>query len=398
MKWRRKIIIAALMGAVVLAVVYGFLPKPVPVEVEKVKRGTLQVTIEEEGKTRVRHRFVISAPVGGFARRIDLDVGAEVKEGQLLVELEPQRSTVLDPRSRGEAQARLAAAQAALKASEQNARAAAADDEYARVQLERLRRLHEAGTVSRDSLDQAETEARRAQATLRSVEFAVEVARYELEEARTVLRYSAAKETEYAELVSLRAPVAGRVLKVHHESEGAISAGEELLEIGDPCALEVEVDVLSADSVRIKPGTPVLFERWGGEAPLAGRVRIIEPVGFTKVSALGIEEQRVLVIADITSPPEEWLRLGDGYRVEARFIVWEGSDVLQVPASTLFRHGDGWAVFLYRNGRAHRRAVGVGHRGGLRVEILSGLEEGETVITHPDRSVEDGTRVRPRRQ
>jgi HlyD family secretion protein len=323
-------------------------------------------------------------------------VGDEVKEGQLLVELEPQRSTVLDPRSRGEAEARLKAAKAALKAAEQNARASAADNEYARVQLERLRRLHEAESISRDSLDQAETEATRSQATLRSAEFAVEVARFELEEARTVLRYSAAEEAEYDELVALRAPVAGRVLKVHHESEGAVSAGEELLEIGDPCALEVEVDVLSADSVRIRPGTPVLFERWGGEAPLEGRVRLIEPVGFTKVSALGIEEQRVLVIADITSPPETWRRLGDGYRVEARFIVWEGDDVLQVPASALFRHQDGWAVFIYRNGRAHRRQVEVGHRGGLRAEVLSGLEERVAVIVHPDRSVEDGSRVRLR--
>jgi HlyD family secretion protein len=396
MKWRRKIIIAALVGAVLLVVIYGFLPRPVPVEVENVQRGTLRVTIEEEGKTRVKHRFIISASVGGFARRIGLDVGDEVKEGQLLVELEPQRSTVLDPRSRGEAEARLKAAKAALKAAEQNARASAADNEYARVQLERLRRLHEAESISRDSLDQAETEATRSQATLRSAEFAVEVARFELEEARTVLRYSAAEEAEYDELVALRAPVAGRVLKVHHESEGAVSAGEELLEIGDPCALEVEVDVLSADSVRIRPGTPVLFERWGGEAPLEGRVRLIEPVGFTKVSALGIEEQRVLVIADITSPPETWRRLGDGYRVEARFIVWEGDDVLQVPASALFRHQDGWAVFIYRNGRAHRRQVEVGHRGGLRAEVLSGLEERVAVIVHPDRSVEDGSRVRLR--
>jgi HlyD family secretion protein len=300
------------------------------------------------------------------------------------------------PRSRGEAEARLKAAKAALKAAEQNARASAADNEYARVQLERLRRLHEAESVSRDSLDQAETEATRSQATLRSAEFAVEVARFELEEARTVLRYSAAEETEYDELVALRAPVAGRVLKVHHESEGAVRAGEELLEIGDPCALEVEVDVLSADSVRIKVGTAVLFERWGGEAPLEGRVRLIEPVGFTKVSALGIEEQRVLVIADITSPPETWRRLGDGYRVEARFVVWEGDDVLQVPASALFRHQDGWAVFIHRNGRAHRRQVEVGHRGGLRAEVLSGLDEGVAVIVHPDRSVENGTRVRLR--
>jgi HlyD family secretion protein len=353
--------------------------------------------VQEEGKTRVTDRFVISAPVIGFARRIGLDVGDTVARGQVLAELEPQRSTVLDPRRRAEAKARLAAAKAALSAARENALAAQADDNYAKVQLKRIKRLFETESVSRDALDQAETEARRTEANLRSAGFAVEVARFEEEAARTALRYSAAEDTtKVAEKVAIRAPVNGRVLKVHHESEGAINTGEPLLEMGDPRSLEVEVDVLSADAVRISPGTRVLFERWGGDFPLEGKVRVVEPVGFTKVSALGIEEQRVLVIADITTPPEKWERLGDGYRVEAGFILWEGDNVLQVPSSALFRHEGGWAVFVHDSGKALRRPIRVGHRSGLAAEAVSGLSEGEEVIVHPDDLIEDGTRVRLR--
>jgi len=196
--------------------------------------------------------------------------------------------------------------------------------------------------------------------------------------------------------VAVRAPAGGRVLKVLRKSEGVVGAGEPLLEIGDARALEVAVEVLSADAVRIAPGTRVLFERWGGPVPLEGRVRVVEPTAFTKVSALGVEEQRVRVIAGITSPRQLWERLGDGYRVEASFILWEGEDVLQVPASALFRYQQGWAVFVEEGAFARRRLVQVDHRNGLAAEILSGLAEGERVIVHPDDSVEDGKAVQPR--
>jgi HlyD family secretion protein len=245
--------------------------------------------------------------------------------------------------------------------------------------------------------EQAETDARLAGARLRSLGFAVDVARFELEAARTALLYSAAEGTGgLKRRVAISSPVHGRVLKVQHESEGVVAAGEALIEIGDPRALEVEVEVLSDDAVRIGPGTRVLLERWGGAGPLEGRVRAVEPAGFTKVSALGVEEQRVLVISDIVSPPERWERLGDGYRVEARFILWEGEDVLQAPSSALFRHEEGWAVFVMKNGRALRRQVETGRRSGLSAEVLSGLSEGEMVIPHPDRSIEDRTRVKLR--
>lgn len=198
------------------------------------------------------------------------------------------------------------------------------------------------------------------------------------------------------ENVTVRTPVGGRILKLHHESEGVVNAGEPIVDIGDPSQLEVETEVLSADAVNIGPGTTVLFERWGGDAPLEGKVKTVEPAAFTKISSLGVEEQRVLVIADITSLPESWQRLGDRYRVEAGFIIWEGKNVLQIPASALFRKGEGWAAFVMKNGKAHLREVKVGHRNGLAAEIISGISEGETVIIHPDDSIRDGSRVKVR--
>ncbi|MEW6600923.1 MAG: HlyD family efflux transporter periplasmic adaptor subunit, partial [Nitrospirota bacterium] len=186
-----------------------------------------------------------------------------------------------------------------------------------------------------------------------------------------------------------------RVLKIQRESEGVVREGEALIEIGDPRALEVQVDVLSADAVKLRPGMAVLFERWGGDKPLKGRIRSIEPAGFTKISTLGVEEQRVLVISDFVSPYEEWGQLGDGYRAEASFILWEDSNILQIPSSTLFRSGDSWSVFVMKNSRAHLRTVEVGHENGLSAQIISGLSEGETLIPHPDSSIKDGSRVRP---
>jgi HlyD family secretion protein len=397
MKLRRKIIVIALVALVVAAIIHGFMPKPVAVDTAEVTRGPLRVTVEEEGKTRVMDRFVISAPVAGFARRIELEVGDPLEKGHVAAELEPLRSEVLDPRRRAEAEARVEAAGAALDAAVEEAHAAGTESDYAGAELNRLEQLSERGFVSKDELEQAETRANHALAKFRSAGFAVDVAGFELDEARTALSYSAAEDgTKGSKKVKIRTPVDGRVLKVHHESEGVVQAGKALITVGDPQAIEVEVDVLSDDAVRIGPGTQVLFERWGGDTPLEGKVRVVEPMGFTKVSALGVEEQRVLVIADITSPPEEWSRLGDGYRVEASFIIWEGQDVLRVPSSALFRYKEGWAVFVMENGRAHLRQVALGHRSGLTAEVLKGLKAGEMVITHPDEAIEDNTPLRLR--
>ena len=392
--WRRRLGLLGFCALVVLAIVWGFMPQPVPVETAAVVRGPLQVTVEEEGKTRVVDHFVISAPVAGFLRRIELDVGDSVKRGQELLTLDPLRSTVLDPRARAEAQARVRTTQAALKGSQENVVAAAADARYWESQLARVRELHEAGTISDEELNQTEADARRTGANLRSAEFSVEVAQSELQAARTTLRHSAAQQSgQPAETVAAHAPISGSVLKVLRESEGVVSRGEPLLEIGNPRLLEVEVELLSADAVRAGPGTRVILERWGGEGPLEARVRVVEPFGFTKISALGVEEQRVLVIADIVSPSEEWEKLGDGYRVETKFILWEEDEVLQVPSSALFRRGDQWAVFVVDGEFARLRNVQLGRRSGLTAQILSGVEAGELVITHPDDSIEAGVRV-----
>lgn len=394
----RWITIVAVAVAVIAAVVYGFMPRPLPVDVVEVSRGTLKVTVEEEGKTRVIDRFVLSAPVAGFMRRVTIDAGDKVLRGQVVAELESLRSDLLDPRSRAAAQAVVSSARALLGAEEENARGARADAEYERKNLERNKKLFKDGFISRDALDQADTAAQRSNAALRSAEAAVRAARSDLEKARASLGYSAAEGAgRPGKTVVIKAPVSGSILKIHHESEGVVQAGEPLVDIGDPQKLEVRVEVLSTDAVKIKAGTPVLYTRWGGEGALSGTVKVVEPAGFTKVSSLGVEEQRVLVIADVAAADTKDLPLGDGFRVEASFTIWEGSKILQIPASALFRKGNGWAVFVIRNGKAVMRQVKVGHRTGLAAEILSGLAEGETVISHPDNSIEEGKRVSPRR-
>jgi len=399
MQQRRWLIIGAVAILVALVIVYGFLPKPVPVDLAEVYRGDMTVTVEEEGKTRVKDRYVITAPVAGFMRRIVVDVGDAVSKGQVLAELEPLKSSVLDPRSRAAAEAAVAAAEAALRAAGENMRSRSAEAEYAQVNLLRTRKLHEAGYASQDALDQAESDAKRTGATLHSAEAAVAVAQHQLEKARTELLYSAVDETRHlGKTVPIRSPVSGRVLKRQRESEGVVNSGEPLIDVGDPRKLEVEVEVLSADAVRIAPGTRVFFERWGGGPALPGSVRVVEPAGFTKISSLGVEEQRVLVIADFTGPPESWVSLGDRYRVEARFVVWEGTGVLMAPASALFRSGEGWAVFVVRGGKAFLRQVEAGHRTAASVEVISGLAAGDVIITHPDDTVSEGVRIKARQR
>lgn len=373
------------------ALAYGFWPKPHAVEVALVSRAPLEETVDNEGVTRVMDRYVVSAPVPGFAQRIDLDVGDTVKRGQTLVTLEPLRPEALNPRAQAEAEARVAAAQAAVQAAEAQARSAAAEAELAVSDLKRLVKLSKSQSVAQDKLEAARVKTLTTGANMRSAGFGVKVARYELQAARTALAYTG--QSGAGRDVTVTAPVGGQVLKVEHESEGTVAAGSALIEIGDPRSLEVAVDVLSADAVKIQPGMAVRFKRWGGDKPLQGIVRTVEPVAFTKVSALGVEEQRVWVISDFTSPPVLWSRLGDGYRVEASFILWHGDDVLQVPASSLFRTKDGWAVFVVDHDTAHQRAVTLGHRSALEAQVLRGLAAKEMVITHPDETITGGVQV-----
>ncbi len=394
---RRRIFVITVVTAVIIAVIYGFLPKPVPVDVAQASRAPMTVTIEEEGKTRVRDRFVISSPVTGFMRRILLKVGDIVGKGQQVAVIEPVQSSALDPRSRAAAEAAAAVAQSSISSAEERERAAEAEAVYSRKTLERQKQLHASGYISRDVYEQADADAKKAAANHLAAVAAVKTARLEYSRARAALGYSAAdRAADRHRTTTVSTPVAGRVLRLQRESEGVVNAGDPLLDIGDPGQIEVKVEVLSADAVSLKPGMTVLFERWGGSTPLSGIVRLVEPAAFTKISSLGVEEQRVLVIADITSVPEEMQRLGDGYRVEAKFVIWEQKDVLQVPVSALFRKGDGWGVFVSEAGRAKFRGVTVGHRNGATAEVLKGIAEGERVIIHPDDTVRDGVRIKPR--
>lgn len=393
-QWRRRIVLALIAAAIAWGLYYGFRPQPIAVDLGSAIRAPLRVSFEQEGRTRVVDRYVITAPVAGYARRIALDIGDAVQSGAPLAQLEPQRAEVLDARRRAEAESRVAAAQANLSAVEHREKAAQAGAVLAQSDLKRMQTLRSSGHVTVDALDRSVALAGRAGAELRSAQFTVATVRHELEAARTALRFAAAAGS--ADLVVVRSPVAGRVLKIPRKSEGAVTTGQALLEIGDPRSLEVEVDVLSADAVRTGPGTRVVFERWGGEHALEGVVRLIEPAGFTKVSALGVEEQRVWVIVAFTSQPAQWQRLGDGYRVEATFILWEDNDVLQIPASALFREGSGWAAFVVAQSRAVKRRVEIGQRNGLSAQVLSGIRQGEQVIVHPDDRVRDGGRVMAR--
>lgn len=384
-----------LLGLLVAAgLIYGFLPRPVPVDLAAAEIGPLTVTVEEEGRTRVMERYVVSAPVSGYLRRLGLKAGDSVAAGQTLAVIDPARSDALDPRRRGQAEAQVKAAEAALAAAQENARAAEAEARLASQELTRAEALGQANFLSRQAIDQARSRLARSQAAHQAAAHTVNVARFERDTARATLAHAAGPAS--ADSVTVRAPVAAQVLRLLRESEGAVATGQPLLEIGNPASLEIEVEVLSTSAVRIAPGSRVLLDRWGGEGTLEGAVRRVEPAGFTKVSALGVEEQRVRVIVDITAPRERWQRLGDGYRVEAIFVVWEKSEVLQVPASALFRHDGGWALFVVEAGRARLRPVQIGQRSGLRTQIVSGMQAGETVIAHPDDRIGDGVKVKAR--
>ena len=397
MQLRAKIgmlVTAAVVGA---GLVYGFMPRAVPVDIAEVKRAPLMVTVEEEGKTRVQERYQVSAPVAGYARRIDLKAGDAIVAGQVLAVIEPARADALDPRTRAQAQAQVSAARAALAVAQDNARAATAAAQLAQQERVRAESLRQSNFLSAQALDTARSTETRASASQQAAAHSVRVARFDLEMAQAaVASGNRLQAGGAAEQFKVRAPVASRVLKVLHESEGPVAAGQPLIEIGNPESLEVEVEVLSTYAVKIAPGSKVILDRWGGDHPVQGTVRVVEPSGFTKVSALGVEEQRVRVIVDFSSPREAWQRLGDGYRVEARFVLWEGADVLQLPTSALFRHGEGWAAFVVKGGRAHQTPVEIGQRAGLATQVLSGLASGAQVVSHPDDMISDGARVMPR--
>jgi HlyD family secretion protein len=386
----RRGLLGLLVLAVAVGVVWALRPRPVPVDVATAARGGLVVAVEETGVARVKDRYVVSAPVAGVVSRQLLEPGDGVAEGQVVAELAPLPSPLLDARTRSEAEARLSAATSALgQAQAQKARTSTAEA-LARDELSRARSLAAGGSLPAQQLDRAEFEARMRSEELASAVFAVKVSAEQVRLARAALAGEGAPRGRRIEVL---APASGRVLRVLQESEGVVLAGAPLVEVGNPEVLELVVDLLTTDAVRVHPGTTLAVHGWGGDGTLAARVRRVEPSAFTKLSALGVDEQRVNVIATLSGPRRDWAALGDGFRIQARFVLWEGADVLKVPQGAAFRHGDGWAAYRVVSGEARLTPVQIGHRGDTEVEVLSGLEPGAVVVVHPGDRVEDGVPV-----
>jgi HlyD family secretion protein len=367
-------------------------PQPVTIDAARAVRGPLVVAIEEDGTTRVKDRFVVSAPVTGSLSRLVLEPGDTVKQGDALAEIAPALSPLLDERTRAEAEARLGAALSSLgQARAQVSRAKVAQD-LAEQELARSHSLAKNGTIAAQALEQAEFAVRMRTEELSSATFGAKVAEEEVRVAKVALGRDGAG-TRLDRHVDVLAPVSGRILRLHQKSAGIVQAATPLLEVGDPAALEVVVDLLTTDAVHVLPGTPVVIRGWGGEQTIAGRVRRVEPSAFTRPSALGVDEQRVNVIVALVDPYERWSALADGYRVEARIVLWQGDRVLKVPQGAVFRRGDGWAVFRIEHGTARLTPIGLGHRGETEVEVVSGLAEGAEVAVHPSDRVKDGAKV-----
>ena len=386
--------------AVVLALILLLRPQPVAVDFAVVERGPLQVSTSDEGETRVRDVYVVSAPVTGLMLRIDLEPGDQVVAAETIVaHIQPTDPTVLDVRTEAEAKASMQAAVAARQYAEAEVERADAELEFARAELVRFQGLAEGETISESELDDAKRREKSTTAALAEAKAQLAVRMYELERARArLVPVSEARgQREGCDCIHVYSPVSGQVLRRLQESEGVVNAGTSLLEIGDPRDLEVVVDLLSSEAVKVAPGQRVLIEEWGGGRDLNGVVRLVEPLGFTKVSALGIEEQRVNVIINLTDSPELWSSLGHGYRVEPRIILWEHDDVLKTPLGALFREGGDWAVFVEDSGRAVLRKIEVGRENSLEVEVAAGLDPGERVVLHPGDRVSEGVRLKERR-
>lgn len=394
-KWFRRGLLALAVLFVVGLVVIAWIPNPVEVEVAEVTRGPLIVTVNEDGRTRVKDRYIVSAPLTGNLARLELEAGDTIKEEQVVARLVPLPPPLLDSRTRAEAKARVDAAQAATRQAQAAVNRARYERDFAKQESERALAVVKQGGLARSDADRAVSTYRSAGEQLASANFGARVAEHELKLAQTALLQLSGK-GEDVEQLEINSPVAGQVLKVFQESEGVVQGGTPILEVGDPAALEIVVDVLSQDATRIPSGAATTIERWGGKTPLNGHVRVVEPSAFTKLSALGVEEQRVNVIIDLDEDRERWSTLGDGYRVEARISVWEGKDVLRVPASAVFRSEEAWATFVVEDDTAVLRTVEIGETNGLETEVVSGLQEGDMVIAYPSDSVRDGVSIKAR--
>ena len=402
MKILRRILMLLGVAGLAAAIYSAMQTPPERVDVETVRRQTLRVTVDEDGKTRIKERYIVSAPVAGRLLRIDIDPGDVVQSDARLAVIEPSDPQLLNPRDLAAARAREKAADSALQRAQPTVEQARADLAFSESELARVRKLSRSKAASQSQLEQAEREFRTSRAAFRSATFSADIARYELEQARSALMpaRNAARDGDSQALDDwqfvISAPIDGKILRVLQESTAVVTPGTPLLEVGDPHDLELEIDVLSSDAVKIGAGDEVVVEHWGGEYALAGAVRLVEPSAFTKISALGVEEQRVNVIVDLIDPVDRWLQLGDGFRVEVRIVVWEEPDVLCVPGSALFRDGERWYVFAEVDGVAERREVQVGHQNSEFAQVIGGLDEGIHVIVHPSDKIADKTAVEPR--
>jgi len=383
----------------VVALVLLFRPQPVAVDLAVLARGPLRMTVSDDGETRVKDVFVVSAPVAGLMRRIELEAGDEVlAEDTVVARIEPNDPSFLDLRSEAEATAAVRAAEAGRAHAAAELRRVEAELAFAQSELRRFEGLATRAAISENDLDSARRRERTAEAALQESRAGLKVRESELDQARARLLAPGASRgrREDCDCVLVRSPVSGRVLRVLRESEGIVDTASPLIEVGDPQRLEVVVDLLSTDAVRVEAGQRALIEGWGNPTALEGTVRRVEPFGFTKVSALGVEEQRVNVVIDFVDPPERWRRLGHGFRVEPRIVLWESPDVLKVPLAALYRAGEDWMVYREEDGHAVPVRVRIGHEDGLEAEVLEGLEVGQRVVMHPSDRVSDGTRIEPR--
>jgi HlyD family secretion protein len=391
---RRLIRIALVVIVLAAVLIWAFRPAPVSADFAVVERGSLQVTVDEEGRTRVRDRYVVSAPLPGRMARIELEPGDRVIAGKTVVaRLQPTDPTLLDARTRAELEARVRASESAIGSARAERDRIQADLTFARAELKRAQGLLAGGAIARRDLEAAEQQARALERALQSAEFAIQTAGHQREVARASLVQT---RSGRATTVPLYSPVDGVVLRLVLESESVVAVGQQLLEVGDVTDLEIVSDLLSSAAVAVRPGQTVLIEQWGGGQALQGRVRRVEPSAFTKISALGVEEQRVNVLIDFENGSDALQSLGDGYRVEVRIIVWSKDDVLRVPTSSLFRHEGEWAVYKVIDGVARRQLVQIGLRNGLEAEVLNGLAAGEQIVVYPGDAIADGVKLTAR--
>jgi len=377
------------MAAVVL-ILLTFQPGPVEVETARAVRGALQVTVDEDGETRAHDRFTLAAPIAGRLSRIEFHEGDEVSPDVLLATISP---LPLDAREVAEIRARIQSAEARKREADEQVARWESDHSQAGRDLNRAQQLAKNRLIAQQEVEQAEAKYASTAKELEAAKFRVQAASADIDREKAGLVSLETQHTRTEKLVPIRAPTACRVLRILEKSERVVPFGTPIVVLSNPRRIEVVVDVLSTDAVKVKPGAPVIIENWGGAKPLRARVRTIEPYGFTKVSALGIEEQRANVIADFIDSPDG---LGDGYRLDARIVIWENPDVLKAPASSLFRVGQQWSTFVIENGRARVVPVEVGHRNTLEAEITKGLSVGATVILHPANDLKEGARVTPR--